>query len=60
MKIEEAVALVQNRIKQYEDALEGIRWLLDRVPDNPDYKSKLDIYTHELKFYKYLLEALTK
>ena len=45
MKIEEAVALVQNRIKQYEDALEGIRWLLDRVPDNPDYKSKLDIYT---------------
>lgn len=59
MKNEEAIALVENRIKQYEDALEGLGWLLERVPDNPDYKVKWDIYTHELTFYKYLLESLT-
>lgn len=55
-----SIALVLNRIKQYEDALEGLSWLLERVPDNPDYKSKWDIYEGELKFYKFILDTLTK
>lgn len=60
MSLEEAVALIQSRIRQYEDAAEGLSWLLERVPDSPDYKNKWDIYTGELKFYKFILDALTK
>ena len=60
MKLEEALSLIQTRIKQYEDALEGLSWLLERVPDNPDYKNKFDIYSGELNLYKFMLDALTK
>ena len=60
MSLEEAVTLIQSRIKQYEDALEGLGWLLERVPDSPDYKNKFDIYSGELNLYKFMLDALTK
>ncbi len=60
MKLEDAIILVQDRIYKYEDALKGISWLLERAPDDPDYKNKWDIYTGELNLYKFMLDALTK